>query len=69
MTAHFINAQEDVFGNTVLHHAVRRKDKAVAHKLLDKGADPSLQTKFNRRTPAHKAAAVGDTEYVCYRLP
>ena len=63
MSLEGINAQER-FQRTALHYAVRRKDTTVAYKLLAKGADPTLQTKNNKRTPAHKAAAVGDTEYV-----
>ena len=69
MSAESINAQ-DKEKRTALHYAVRRKDKetaiAVSHKLLDKGADPTLQTGKNKRTPAHRAAVLGNTKYVQY---
>ena len=67
MPADTINAQ-DKKKRTALHYAVRRRYKAVddavaiANKLLDKGADPMKKTERGR-TPAHKAAFDGNTEY------
>ena len=47
-------------GITALHHAMGRDDPAIALRLLEKGASPSLRAKGMDEVPLQLAAACGD---------
>lgn len=56
----YIN-QQDILGRTLLHLACEKGWEQGVRKLLEKGADPSLQTAYGS-LPLHYAAAVGHVE-------
>lgn len=51
------------FGGTALHGATLREHNSVMQLLLEAGADPS-KADFNRVTPLHTAARIGNAEVI-----
>lgn len=56
----YIN-QQDILGRTLLHLACEKGWEQGVRRLLEKGADPSLQTAYGS-LPLHYAAAVGHVQ-------
>ena len=58
-----LNAPGSRFGGTALHGATLREHTSIMSRLLHSGADPS-RADFNRITPLHTAARIGNGEAI-----